>query len=206
MAEHKESPFKNKNAVTENSVENKSNFQLKDNRAAAVLQQKQVEGLQQLPIQKKANTIQLADDGEPGRSFRNLIHYSVNTVTEYGEARIMQALTTHGLTIRGHHSGSGGSGMNAATTQDIAALVRVLRAETPEVEEDEVKEKGGKGKGGQRHSKAEEAEHAAEKAKQKDAKKAAKKDFFNANQRGGRGGGRGGGADGRGGGRGGIRV
>lgn len=178
-----------------NSIQAKANqgISLVDNRNKAV-------------FQRMEKVTQLADDGEPDRSMRNLVSYGTNVLTEYGVATVRKALVDNGLRIRGHHSGGSGDGMNAATEQDIAALVVVLRAGAAEKDDSEVDEKKHvpKGGGGKRHSKEKEEEVASKKAQAKKDKKAAGKAFYIASQkRGGGGGGRGNGRGG-GGGRGGA--
>jgi Domain of unknown function (DUF4157) len=75
------------------SSQNKSSFSIKDNRPHTILQQKQVEGLQQLPIQKKANNTGLPNQLKSG--IENLSGHSMDDVKVHYNSNKPAQLNAH---------------------------------------------------------------------------------------------------------------
>jgi hypothetical protein len=60
------------------------------------------------------------------KSLTNVANYS-SLLDAYDESEVREVLEETGLSVRGHHSGTSGDGMNSATRQDLDQLGKALK-------------------------------------------------------------------------------
>ncbi len=136
-------------------------FRLEDHRQSSIIQRKQVAALSGLnTMQLKSEVIQLVSDEEVEASLENVKQYS-SYAAHYDDATIKRVLKAKDLKVRGHASGTGGDGMNAATKRDLAVLIAALqkdaaaRRATEEIKEDAPYGAAASSSSGKHQSKAE---------------------------------------------------